>query len=327
MSVFVSGSSGHLGEALMRTFRASREDAVGLDRRPSTCTSVTGSITDRELVREHIRGATVVHHTATLHKPHVATHAMEAFVETNVRGTLVLLEEAVREGVEAFVFTSTTSVFGNALRPPPGSPAVWVTEDVRPVPPNIHGVTKEAAENLCRLFHRKHGLRCIILRTSRFFPEEDDDAGVREAYAGENAKVNELLHRRVDVADVVSAHMLAAEKAREISFGRYIVSATAPFSKEDLDELGADAPAVVRRCFPQYEDLYRGRRWRMFPRLDRVYVNQAARRDLGWAPRLDFSTALARLAAGEPVWSELARAVGSKGYHDEVFDHGPYPVE
>ena len=52
---------------------------------------------------------------------------------------------------------------------------MWVTEEVEPIPKNIYGVTKDAAEDLCRLFHRRHGLICLCLRTSRFFPEEDDN--------------------------------------------------------------------------------------------------------------------------------------------------------
>lgn len=53
-------------------------------------------------------------HTATLHKPHVSTHTRQAFVDTNISGTLNLLEEAVEQNVGAFVFTSTTSTFGDA---------------------------------------------------------------------------------------------------------------------------------------------------------------------------------------------------------------------
>lgn len=49
--------------------------------------------------------------------------------------------------------------------------------------------------------------------------------------------------------------------------------------------------------------------------IDRVYVNERARRELGWRPRHDFARVLARLPAGEDPRSELARAVGSKGYH------------
>ena len=57
-------------------------------------------------------GVDAVVHTATLHKPHVATHTRQDFVDTNITGTLNLLEEAVAAGVSSFVFTSTTSAFG-----------------------------------------------------------------------------------------------------------------------------------------------------------------------------------------------------------------------
>src|SRR5271170_6004353 len=119
MTVLVTGSSGHLGEALMRTLRASGRAAVGLDVIPGPFTSEVGSIADRACVARCIDGADTVFHAATLHKPHVATHTRDAFVETNVLGTLVLLEEAARAGVRAFVMTSTTSAFGDALKPPP----------------------------------------------------------------------------------------------------------------------------------------------------------------------------------------------------------------
>jgi UDP-glucose 4-epimerase len=65
----------------------------------------------------------------------------------------------------------------------------------------------------------------------------------------------------------------------------------------------------------------------MFPSIDRVYVNEAARRDLGWAPKVDFQTALARLCAGENPFSNLMDDIGKKGYHDEVFEDGPFPVD
>ena len=120
-----------------------------------------------------------------------------------------------------------------------------------PRPRNIYGVTKTAAEDLCELVHAEHGLPVIVLRTSRFFPEGDDDDQVRAAYADANVKANEYLYRRVDVADVVDAHLLAMERAAQIGFGRYIVSATTPFTPADLAALRDDAPAVVAAAVPR----------------------------------------------------------------------------
>jgi UDP-glucose 4-epimerase len=326
MRILVTGSSGHLGEALVRVLQDTPHQVVGLDRVVSPYTIRVGSITDRAFVRRCVRGADAVIHAATLHKPHVATHARQDFIDTNITGTLNLLEEAVAAGVAAFVFTSTTSAFGRALTPPPGAPAAWVTEDVRPVPKNIYGVTKAAAEDLCELFHRVHGLACLVLRTSRFFPEVDDDPTVRRDYDDGNVKANEYLYRRVDLQDVVDALLLAVEKAPLIGFGRYIISATTPFQPDDLPDLRRNAPRVVRRRTPEYEEEYARRGWTMFPGIERVYVNERARQELGWRPRYDFRRIIECLRAGEDSRSPLARAVGSKGYHDRTFADGPYPV-
>ena len=327
MKVLVTGSAGHLGEALVRTLRDSQHEVVGLDILDSPFTTHVGSIADRSCVRRAMSEVHSVLHAATLHKPHVATHPRQEFVDTNVTGTLNLLEEAVAAGVSSFIYTSTTSIFGDALVPPPGAPAAWITEEVAPIPKNIYGVTKAAAEDLCQLFHRNHGLACIILRTSRFFPEEDDNRQIRETYSDANAKANEFLHRRVDIEDVVSAHLLACQRAQAIGFRKYIVSATTPFRPEDLADLRLNAPSVVRRRVPGYETEYARRQWKMFPSISRVYVNDRARNELGWLPRYDFSCIIDRLRADDDLRSPLARLIGSKGYHAELFSEGPYPVE
>jgi nucleoside-diphosphate-sugar epimerase len=322
MKVLVTGSAGHLGHALAHTLLAQGHAVTGIDILASPHTTVVGSIVDRELVARATRDVEVVYHAATLHKPHVATHTRQEFVDTNVTGTLNLLEAAVAAGVRAFLFTSSTSAFGDALVPPPGEPASWITEDVVPVPKNIYGATKSAAEDLCRLFHRNQKLPCLVLRTSRFFPEADDNKAARDAFADANLKTNEFLYRRVALDDIVTAHLLAAERARAIGFRTYIISATSPFSRDELAELRRDAPTVVARHVPEYADLYAQRGWRMLPSIDRVYVNDRARHELDWQPRFDF-----RRVLHEGIASPLVQLVGSKGYHAETFTDGPYPTE
>jgi UDP-glucose 4-epimerase len=326
MRILVTGSSGHLGEALMRTLAqdpAGRE-AVGLDLVPGAYTQVVADLADREAVQRALgdHGITAVIHAATLHKPHVGSHARRQFVDTNVTGTLNLLEEAVAAGVDRFVFTSTTSAFGRALTPGDRQPAAWITEDVVPIPRNVYGVTKTSAEGFCELVHRDAGLPVLILRTSRFFPEQDDREAVRSRYPDANLKVNELLYRRVDIEDAVAAHLLALERAPRLGFDRYIISATTPFQRDDAPALQEDAPAVVAAKFPHYAELYDKLGWTMFPQIERVYDNAHARAGLGWAPRWDFAYALEQLAAGAAPRSALTDAVGAKGYHAE--SHGVY---
>src|SRR5215472_8696316 len=99
MTVLVTGSAGHLGEAILRTLRRRGVSAVGLDLRSSPFTDRVGSICDGPFVSDSMRGVTAVVHAATLHKPHVATHGWREFIETNVTGTLNLLEAAVASSV------------------------------------------------------------------------------------------------------------------------------------------------------------------------------------------------------------------------------------
>jgi UDP-glucose 4-epimerase len=315
VKILVTGSAGHLGEALMRTLQGSGHEAAGLDIKSSAFTHRVGSITQRSFVRECVQGMDAVLHTATLHKPHIVSHIRQAFVDVNITGTLNLLEEAAAAAVKAFVFTSTTSVYGHALTPPVEKAAAWITEEVVPVPKNIYGITKLAAENLCQFFAQHGWLPCIVLRTGRFFPEQDDDKEARQGFDDANLKANEFLFRRADITDVVSAHLLASNQAPAIGFGRYIISATTPFTREDLRELRMDPAAVVMRYLPSYEPQYRRRGWSMPSSIDRVYVNERARTELGWLPRYDFHCIIESLSRIEDFRSPLAIAVGSKGYH------------
>src|SRR3954467_15453916 len=100
MRVLVTGSSGHLGEALRRVL----PDAVGLDVLPSPYTDVVGSVADRAVVARALEGARAGTPAATPQKPQVGSHSRQAFVDTNVTGTLALLEGAVEAGVSRFVF-------------------------------------------------------------------------------------------------------------------------------------------------------------------------------------------------------------------------------
>ena len=149
---------------------------------------------------------------------------------------------------------------------------------------------------------------------------------MREAYADQNAKANEYLYRRVAIEDVVEAHLLAAERAPAIGFGKYIISATTPFKPEDCARLRLDAPAVASERVAGWEDEYARRGWRVVRSIDRVYDNALARRELGWRPKWDFNAVVARLRETGDIRGPLAREIGVKGYHGKTFEGAPYPV-
>lgn len=304
MRILVTGSSGWLGQTLVPRLRRDGHRVVGLDPVPSATTEIVGSIGDRAIVRAAIRDHAIdaIIHSGALHKPNIETHERSDFVAVNIQGTLNLLEEAVasRWPVSRFIMTSTTSLMISqavrAGRDGGARAAAWITEDLTPLRPrNIYGVTKYAAEHMARLFHELHGLPVVILRTARFFPEEDDMAHAI-SQSGENTKANELLFRRATVEDMAEAHVAALAKAPELGFDNFIIAPRTPFSPTDCAELIADAPAVVRRYFPQYEAIYARHGWTMFPSIDRVYDSTKAFERLGFACRTGFAEKLAELA-------------------------------
>jgi UDP-glucose 4-epimerase len=301
MRILVTGSSGWLGKTLVPRLADEGHEVVGLDPIPSATTRVVGSVVDRDLVRATIRDFEVeaIVHSGALHKPHVGTRERCDFVSVNIQGTLNLLEEAVSAKVNRFILTSTTSLMISkeirAGRSGGARKATWITEEMAPLlPRNIYGVTKLSAEELCRLFHELYGLPVLILRTSRFFPEEDDSA--HEIIQSEpNTKANELLYRRATVEDVAESHAVAIKMAPALGFDTFIISAKTPFSPDDCEELIVDAPTVVRRYFPQYPEIYARLGWTMFESIDRVYDPGKAFRRLGFVCRTGFGERLREL--------------------------------
>ena len=300
MNILVTGSSGWLGQTLVPRLRREGHTVVGLDPEAGPTTEVVGSVVERALVRRIMReyGIEAVVHAAARHKPHIETHDNSEFVAVNVQGTLNLLEEAVAAGakVDRFVFTSTTSLMiSQKIRDGKAGgarEAIWIDETMTPLEPrNIYGVTKRAAEELCRLFHHLHRLPVLILRTARFFPEEDDMAHAI-AQSGENTKANEFLFRRLTVEDTAEAHVVALDRAKALGFDTFIISAMTPFSPADCRELLADAPSVVARHFPDYREKYAKRGWTMFDSIDRVYDAGKAKRKLGFVCKTGFREVL-----------------------------------
>ena len=220
MQILLTGSSGWLGSALAPRLRGLGHEVTGLDPVPSVETRIVGSIADRDLVMRAVRDNRIeaIIHSGALHKPNIESNANSDFVATNVQGTLNLLDAAVANGVQRFVFTSTTSLMiSQAIRDGfkgGARKAAWLDGgDVAAEPRNIYGVTKLAAEDLCRLYHLQHGLPVVVLRTARFFPEADDMAHAIEQ-SDANTKANELLFRRLTVEDAAQAMSLRWRKRR-----------------------------------------------------------------------------------------------------------------
>ncbi|AHE53089.1 NAD-dependent epimerase/dehydratase family protein [Sphingomonas sanxanigenens] len=319
MRVLLTGSSGRLGRVLAPRLVAAGHVVTGLDVVPGADTVALGSVADRAFVDRVFadHGIEAVIHAGGLHQPDMGRLPRSAFVETNVAGTLNLIEAAARAGHDRFLFTSTTSLMISAAihqgtghrgagHRGAGHAAAWIDEDLAPlVPRNIYGVTKLAAEQLCRLAHLEHGIGVVVLRTGRFFAESATIDGI----GAENRMANELLHRRLTVEDAAEAHLVALERAPSLGFETLILSAPTPFVRGDCAALMTDAAALIARRFPDAPALYAARGWVLPRRIDRVYSAARSERLLGFRCRTDFRTLLDGMAGGAPLPFAAAEGV------------------
>src|SRR3712207_6136755 len=109
MRVLLTGSSGWLGRFLAPMLRARGHSVVGLDIAPGAYTGILGSVADRPLLARAFakHGIEAVIHAAALHKPDIARHPKQSFIDVNVTGTLNLLELGTAAGASRFIMTST----------------------------------------------------------------------------------------------------------------------------------------------------------------------------------------------------------------------------
>lgn len=300
--VLVTGSSGWLGRYLVPLLRERGYEPFGIDVVPSVWTDAVCSVADRQAINELFAKHTVdaVIHAGALHKPDIARFPQQSFVDVNVTGTLNLLEAASVKPMTRFVFTSTTSLMiSQAIRNEQFDEAVWINEDLGPLEPrNIYGVTKLAAEGLCRQHHLERDMPVIVLRTARFFPEEDDTL---THLTGQNLKANELLNRRATVDDVARAHIAALEAANSIGFGLYLVSAPTPFTRDDSRTLKADARSLVINRFPDVDALYAERNWQLPVSIGRVYDGSRIESEIGFNYQTSFADVIEAMRTGSPL--------------------------
>lgn len=275
MNCIVTGSSGRLGRAVVELLRADGVPCTGIDLAPSDCTDIVADIRDRKAVWPLLADADAVVHTAALHGYHVDRDYPETeFVRTNILATAHLLDAAREHGVRRFIYTSSTSVYGDAMSDP--DRAVWVNEQLVPQPRDIYDVTKLAAEALCRLYFERDGLQTCVLRVSRFMDEPPNDIA------------NYRLYRGLDERDGARAHLLAIRHDHE-RFEIYNISNRSPFSRDQLTELKTGATGLVKRLYEGIEGRYARLGWQLPRSIDRVYAIDKAERLLGYDPVHNFT--------------------------------------
>ena len=230
-----------------------------------------------------IAGADAVLHTATLHKPHVGcpTPGRSSWTPTSPARWCCWRRRSTA-GVGAFVYTSTTSAFGRALTParrlspPPGSPR---TSSRGP------GTSTGSPRSRPRISASSWRVTTVCRAWSCVHPDSfrsrTTASSCRSGYADDNAKVNELLYRRIDLSDAVAAHVAAAgagapARLRPVRGQRH----HAVLARRPRRAAAGRPRGRASGSSPAIPSVYERLGWRMFPHIDRVYVNARARADL-----------------------------------------------
>ncbi len=132
-----------------------------------------GDIRDVDILNDAMRGIDCVFHLAAMWLLHCRDFPRTAF-HINVEGTFNVLEACVRNKVDRLIYSSSASVYGNALEVP-------MREDHPFCNRNFYGATKIAGEAMCRSFHDRYGLNYVGLRYMNVYgPHQDQYA----AYSG-----------------------------------------------------------------------------------------------------------------------------------------------
>ncbi len=130
---------------------------------------VGGDITQTDILDSAIEGAHGVFHFAALWLLQCHEYPRSAF-DVNVRGTFNVLEACVKHNVERLVYSSSASVYGDAVQEP-------MTEDHPFNNKNFYGATKIAGEAMATAFHHRYGLPVVGLRYMNVYGPRQDYHG------------------------------------------------------------------------------------------------------------------------------------------------------
>lgn len=174
-----------------------------------------GDIRDVDVLNEAMQGMDGVIHLAAMWLLHCKDFPRTAF-HVNIEGTFNVLEACVRNKVKRLVYSSSASVYGDAVEVP-------MTESHPFNNRNFYGATKIAGESMCRAFHDRYGLSYVGLRYMNVYgPHQDQTAAytgvipimLNKIDANEAPVINgdgSQAYDFVDVEDVARCNVLALE--------------------------------------------------------------------------------------------------------------------
>jgi UDP-N-acetylglucosamine/UDP-N-acetyl-alpha-D-glucosaminouronate 4-epimerase len=303
VKALVTGGGGFIGSNVVRALLAKGDDVRVLDNfSTGSRTNLAGLENDVQLVegdlrsyeRVHaaVRGAEVVFHQGAL--PSVPRSVQDPLTTTavNIEGTLNVLLAARDEGVRRIVNASSSSVYGNT-----GSLPRVETQAPDPISP--YAVAKLAAERFCTSFSRVYGMEIVSLRYFNVFGPRQDPTSqyaavvprfIRAIADGEAVTIygdGEQSRDFTFVDNVVGANLLAAD-APDVGGEILNVATGGSVTVNALaDAIGLMLGKPIEKVFEPAREADVEASWADV---------EAAKRLLGYEPRIDFDDGLRRTA-------------------------------
>jgi len=312
--ILVTGADGFIGSHLVeRLVIAGRDvralvlynsfDSCGwLDSIAETTRSaieiVAGDIRDAAMVRRAVDGCDAVCHLAALIAIPFSYHAPDAYIQTNITGTLNVLQAARDFGVQRVIQTSTSEVYGTAR-------VVPITEEHPLQGQSPYAATKIGADQLAISFHRSFGTPVCILRPfNTYGPRQSTRAVIptiiTQLLAGQNRVRLGSLHPTRDfsyVADTAAGFeaMLAAEnvEGEVVNLGSNFEIAIGELAQLIAEVVGVDIEIESEGMRVRPADSEVERLWA---------DNSKAARLVGWRPRYAGRDGLKRGLAETVTW-------------------------
>jgi UDP-glucose 4-epimerase len=220
MKILITGGAGFLGRHLCRAVSEAGHDLkiIDLKENPDFETTIA-DIRDAEAMQREVKDVDVVFHLAALIEAGSSVKEPQAFIDSNISGSLNVLEAMRTNDIKTLIFSSTAAVYGEPQQIP-------ITEDSRTIPINPYGVTKLALEGLLSSYVEAHGMTGVALRYFNLYgPGENHDPEthaiprfIKQIYDGEEVTIwGNGEHQRdyIYISDIVDAHLLALKLAEE----------------------------------------------------------------------------------------------------------------